>query len=73
LKEKNKDYIYIDAKEILVSKIKNEQDIYFYDDTHWSPVASKIIADNIKSEIVESDNKTNAQEELVKKAGSVLK
>ena len=66
-------HIYIDAKEILASKIKYEQDIYFYDDTHWSPVASKIIADNIKSEIVESNNSTNAQQEFVKKSGSVLK
>ena len=73
LKAKTKDYIYIDAKEILASKIKYEQDIYFYDDTHWSPVASKIIADNIKSEIVESNNSTNAQQEFVKKSGSVLK
>lgn len=54
-KDVKKDYIYIDSKEILSSKVKNKQDIYFYDDTHWSPVASEIIAAKIKEEINKSE------------------
>ena len=73
LKAVKKDYVYIDAKENLASKITNTQDLYFYDDTHWSPIASKIIADKIKSEIEKSDNSTNAQQENGKKAGLVVK
>lgn len=61
MKTEKKDYIYIDSKEILTSKIKNEQDIYFYDDTHWSPVASKIIANKIKGEIENNDNSSTPQ------------
>lgn len=61
LRNLNKEYIYIDSKKILLEKTKNKKDIYFYDDTHWSPVASKIIADKIKSEIENSENSTNAQ------------
>jgi hypothetical protein len=59
MKAEKKDYIYIDSKEILTANINKEQDIYFYDDTHWSPVASKIIVDKLKSEIEKSDNSTN--------------
>lgn len=72
MKASKKDYIYINAKENLASKIKNTQDLYFYDDTHWSPIASKIIADKIKSEIEKSDNSTNAQQAFGKKAISML-
>jgi hypothetical protein len=43
-----KDYIYIDSKKILSAQLESKKDIYFYDDTHWSPVASKIITDEIK-------------------------
>ena len=73
MKAVKKDYVYIDAKENLASKIKKTQDLYFYDDTHWSPIASKIIADKIKSEIEKIDNSTNAQQAFGKKAGSVVK
>ncbi len=44
-----KNYIYVDSKEILSQS--SEKDIYFYGDTHWSPVASKIIAAHIISKI----------------------
>jgi hypothetical protein len=47
----NKDYIYLNSKEILSEAINNKKDIYFYDDTHWSPWASQIIANEI-AEIV---------------------
>lgn len=43
----NKQYIYIDSKKALQVKMKGRKDIYFYDDTHWSPWSSKIIADTI--------------------------
>lgn len=39
-----KKYIYIDSKRILCDGIRKEKDIYFYDDTHWSPKASQLIA-----------------------------
>lgn len=42
-----KDYIYIDSKKILSAELERKKDIYFYDDTHWSPVASKIISEEI--------------------------
>ena len=54
LRNLKKEYIYIDSKKILQEKTKNKKDVYFYDDTHWSPVASKIIADNIKGKIENS-------------------
>ena len=44
----DKDYIYIDSKKLLIEKTKNVKDVYFYDDTHWSPIAAKIIAEEIK-------------------------
>ncbi|UMQ41233.1 hypothetical protein MKS83_17795 [Chryseobacterium sp. Y16C] len=47
LRTLKKEYLYIDSKEILKSHMNNEQDIYFYDDTHWSPVASQIIVKEI--------------------------
>lgn len=47
-----KDYIYIDAKELFNDTVKNNKDIYFYDDSHWSPTASLIIANKI-SELIE--------------------
>jgi hypothetical protein len=43
-----KEYIYIDSKKSLSSKLKSEKDIYFYDDTHWSPVGARIIANEIE-------------------------
>ncbi len=48
MKNKNKGYIYLDTKDILIAHIKEgEKDIYFADDTHWSPAAAKIIAGEI--------------------------
>lgn len=38
-----KEYIYLDTKAIF-TKSPVQTDLYFYDDTHWSPHASKIIA-----------------------------
>jgi len=42
-----KDYIYVNSKQILEKAIKHKNDIYFYDDTHWSPFATKLIAEEL--------------------------
>lgn len=42
-----KDYTYIDAKKVLANALKNEKDIYYYDDSHWSPKASILIANEV--------------------------
>ena len=44
----DKKYIYINSKQILSKAISQKKDIYFYDDTHWSPLGSQLIADEIK-------------------------
>lgn len=46
-KKLEKQYIYIDSKEILSKKIKAQKEIYFFGDTHWSPAGAQIIADEI--------------------------
>jgi len=51
LRPLKKDYVYIDSKEILKNHMNNVADIYFYDDTHWSPVASRIIVREIDKAI----------------------
>lgn len=43
-----KTYLYINTKKMLKKQMKNQKDIYFYDDTHWSPWASKIIANELE-------------------------
>lgn len=53
LEKMSKDYIYVDSKKILRSEMKNKKDIYFYGDTHWSPLASKLIANKL-AEIINS-------------------
>lgn len=42
-----KNYINVDSYKILNEKLESERDIYFYDDTHWSPKGAKMIADEI--------------------------
>jgi hypothetical protein len=44
LEKMPKDYLFVNSKQILSGEMKNKKDIYFYDDTHWSPWASQIIA-----------------------------
>jgi hypothetical protein len=52
MKEEKKEYIYINTKDLLLEHVNNgEKDVYFADDTHWSPIASKIIAKKIYEEI----------------------
>lgn len=50
-KSLKKEYYFVDSKSILSDYLNKNQDLYYYDDTHWSPIASKIIADNIKVHI----------------------
>lgn len=47
----NKDYVYINSKQILTNALTTKKDIYFYDDSHWSPWASQIIAEEVSKEI----------------------
>jgi hypothetical protein len=42
-----KRYINVNTYQILSKKIEKEKDIYFYDDTHWSPKAAEIMANEI--------------------------
>lgn len=45
-----KNYLYVDAHTILREKLKQKtKDIYLYDDTHWSPWATEIIATEISN------------------------
>lgn len=43
----NKEYLFLDAKKILDQEISKTKDLYYYDDTHWTPNASKIIATHL--------------------------
>ena len=47
LQDLPKDYLYVNSKKCLTEKSKNRKDIYFYDDTHWTPNACEIIATEI--------------------------
>lgn len=44
-----KNYIYTDSFDVLTLAIKNgTEDVYYYDDTHWSPVGAELIALQLK-------------------------
>jgi hypothetical protein len=45
-------FIVIDSKCILTKEIKKQKDLYFYEDTHWSPNATKLIAKEISKIIM---------------------
>lgn len=49
-----KKYLFVNSKKILKQESRDTKDIYFYDDTHWSPNASKIIAKELKQIINEN-------------------
>ena len=53
-KNLEKQYIYIDSKSILTDLIKQKKDVYYFDDTHWSPTAAEAIAGELRS-LVTSD------------------
>lgn len=42
-----KDYIFVDSKNVLNNYILKLKDLYYLDDTHWSPFAAKIIGKEI--------------------------
>lgn len=48
-----KNYQFVKSEEILKKAIKDQKDLYFYDDTHWSPFAAKIITKEIETLIKE--------------------
>lgn len=48
----DKKFIYINSKEILTKELNRKKDIYYFDDTHWSPIAAKLVAQKIKEEIM---------------------
>lgn len=48
LNQFDKDYIYIDSYNLLKNAInKGQKDIYFADDSHWSPIGTQLIASEI--------------------------
>lgn len=55
LKNIKKQYIFVDSKSYMRKNSKNVKDIYFYGDTHWTPIAAKIIGNAI-NEVIISDN-----------------
>jgi len=57
-KRLNKKFIYIDSKNILAQYKDVYKDIYFYDDTHWTNIASNIIANDISMKIKQQDSLT---------------
>ena len=43
-----KDYIYINTKELLLKHINNGTlDMYYADNSHWSPIAAQIVTKEI--------------------------
>jgi hypothetical protein len=55
MKSGSKKFIYIDSKNILTKYKDVYKDIYFYDDTHWTNIASNIIANVISMKIKQQD------------------
>ena len=49
LREQPKHYNFIDTKMLLLEEVqKGEKDVFYPDDTHWSPKAAKKIAESVK-------------------------
>ncbi|HLV40998.1 MAG TPA: hypothetical protein VKY37_01870 [Brumimicrobium sp.] len=46
----DKEYIYIDSYKVFKSS-EIQTDIYFYDDSHWSPIGHRIIGEHLKKVI----------------------
>ena len=51
MSQMEKSYSYIDSKALLGNSIRTKKDIYFFDDTHWSPWGSQLIAKEISNMI----------------------
>ncbi|TYA56646.1 alginate O-acetyltransferase AlgX-related protein [Formosa maritima] len=57
LRKEEKDYLFIDTKKVLEPYVNNGvKDVFFADDTHWSPIASEIIANEI-FRVIKNDKK----------------
>lgn len=50
-----KNYEFVKSDVLLKQAIKTKKDIYFYDDTHWSPFAAKLIAEELER-VIEGSN-----------------
>lgn len=52
MRKLEKDYIFIDTKDILLKELnKGEKDIYYIDDTHWSYKGSDVVTEDIISKL----------------------
>lgn len=51
LQHQKKDYIYLDSYSIISNLIKKHKDIYYYSDTHWTPITANIIGKEITKSI----------------------
>lgn len=49
----SKNYEFINSRDLLRKEINKQKDIYFYDNTHWSPIGSKLIAKELRKIIQE--------------------
>lgn len=43
----DKEYMYINTKQLLQGFVHSHKDLYFYNDSHWSPNGAALIADEI--------------------------
>ena len=43
-----KEYHYVPSMKVLSNELQRRKDIYYYDDTHWSPIGAEIIAKEIE-------------------------
>ncbi len=59
LGKQQKNYIYINSKIVLSNATKSFLDVYYYDDTHWSPIGARLIAKEVLKEINKSSNSHN--------------
>lgn len=62
LRATNKQYTFIDTKDILSAEIKNgRKDIFFADDTHWSNLASKAVIQHTPFSKIINKNKVHTK------------
>jgi hypothetical protein len=52
----DKNYLYIDTKKLLLKEIDTKKELYYFGDTHWSFVSSKLIGDEINKLIKNAEN-----------------
>lgn len=54
--KQSKNYINVDAMSVLSKAVQIKKDIYLYDDTHWSPIASDLMSQEIFRLIKENND-----------------